>query len=89
VALADAPTIGLPPTGLTVVDALTAGGLAPSGGAARRLVQQSGVSVNNVKLDPADADRLLTAADALHGRYVLLRKGRRDQVVLSTEMTAN
>ncbi|MEJ7765040.1 MAG: hypothetical protein WKF86_06055, partial [Acidimicrobiales bacterium] len=50
--------------------------------AARRLVDQGGVSVNGVKLDRAGAERLLTPADALHGRYLLLRKGRRDQVVL-------
>jgi len=82
VALADAPTCELPIAGLTVVEALVASGLATSGGAARRLVQQGGVSINGVKLDPADAERMLTTADALHGRFLLLRKGKRDQVVL-------
>jgi len=81
-ALADAPTIPLPPGGLTVVEALVAAGLATSGGAARRLVEQGGVSVNGLKLAPAEADRRLTTADAIHGRFVLLRKGKRDQVVL-------
>ena len=83
-AVADAPSTELPASGLTVVEALVTSQLAPSGGAARRLVQQGGVSVNGVKLDPSDADRLLTRADALHGRFLLLRKGKREQVVLRT-----
>ncbi len=84
-ALADAPTCPLPPGGLTVVEALVAAGLATSGGAARRLVSQGGVSVNGHTVDRADPDRLLTPADALHGRFLLLRKGKRDQVVLRPE----
>ena len=83
-ALADAPTAPLPDGGLSVIDALVAGGLAASGGAARRLVDQGGVSINGVKVEPAGAERLLTPSDALHGRYLLLRKGKRDQVVLRT-----
>jgi tyrosyl-tRNA synthetase len=83
-ALADAPTSPLPSDGLTVVEALVAAGLAASGGAARRLVQQGGVSVNGTKVDPGDDERRLTTADALHGRFLLLRKGKRDQVVLRT-----
>jgi tyrosyl-tRNA synthetase len=81
-ALADAPTRPLPPGGCTVVEALVAAGLAASGGAARRLVQQGGVSVNGLKVGPEDAERRLTPSDALHGRFLLLRKGKRDQVVL-------
>jgi len=83
-ALADAPSAPLPGGGLTVVEALVAGGLAASGGAARRLIDQGGVSVNGLKIGPAETDRRLTPADALHGRYLLLRKGKRDQVVLRT-----
>ncbi len=84
-ALADAPAGGLPGAGLTVVEALVAAGLAGSGGAARRLVEQGGASVNGVKVAPADGERLLTAADALHGRFLLLRKGKREQVVLRVD----
>jgi tyrosyl-tRNA synthetase len=79
--VADAPTLDLPPSGLTVVDALVGSRLAASRGAARQLVEQGGVSVNGVKVSPTDAERLLTREDALHGRFVLLRKGR-EQVVL-------
>ncbi len=82
-ALADAPTVPLPGE-ISVLEALVVAGLASSGGAARRLVDQGGVSVNGVKVDPAHAESLLTSSDALHGRYLLLRKGKRDQVVLRT-----
>jgi tyrosyl-tRNA synthetase len=82
-ALADAPTVPLPGE-ISVLEALVVAGLASSGGAARRLVDQGGVSVNGVKVDPAHAELLLTSSDALHGRYLLLRKGKRDQVVLRT-----
>ena len=47
-----------------------------SRGAARKLIQQGGVSVNGAKL-AADATTV-AAADALHGRWLLLRKGQRD-----------
>ena len=82
-ALADAPTVPLPGE-ISVLEALVVAGLASSGGAARRLIDQGGVSVNGVKVDPAHAEFLLTSSDALHGRYLLLRKGKRDQVVLRT-----
>jgi tyrosyl-tRNA synthetase len=80
-ALADAPSGQLPPDPVSVVDGLVLAGLAPSRGAARRLVQQGGVSVNGAKVDPSDDERLLTRADALHGRFLILRKGKQ-QVVL-------
>jgi tyrosyl-tRNA synthetase len=57
-----------------VVDGLVALGLVPSKGAARRLVEQGGASVNG--------QRVASAADSpgepLGGGYYLLRKGARD-----------
>jgi tyrosyl-tRNA synthetase len=47
--------------------------LAASKSEARRLVDQGGVSVNNVK---QEGDRRLEPTDFLHGRWLLLRKGR-------------
>ena len=62
-----------PGTGL--LDAMVAAGLAASNGAARRLLQGGGVGVNGaVANDPA---LRLDAAAALHGRYFLLRRGRK------------
>lgn len=56
--------------------ALADSGLANSRGAARKLVQGGGVSVNGVK--EQDAGRELDFADALHGKYYLLRRGKKN-----------
>ena len=66
--------------GLTVVDALARTGLAASRGAARRTVAQGGAYVNNRRVE--DPDSVLSATDLLHDRYMLLRRGRRDQHLL-------
>jgi tyrosyl-tRNA synthetase len=60
---------------------LTASGLAASNGAAKRLLEQGGVSVNKRKL--AAGDRHLTASDALlTGGHVVVGKGKRDYALL-------
>jgi len=59
--------------GLGLVEALVRTGLASSNGDARRTLAGNGVAVNGVKVGP---DRTLEEGDLLHGRYVLLRKGR-------------
>ncbi|GAA1167385.1 tyrosine--tRNA ligase [Ornithinimicrobium humiphilum] len=61
--------------GTTVIEALVAAGLAESKGAARRLVGEGGVSVNNAKV--TDVEQVLTDEDFLHGRVALLRRGRK------------
>jgi tyrosyl-tRNA synthetase len=60
------------------VDALVAVGLAASRGAARRLVEQGGVSVNGVRVGSA-SDAL---GNALGGGYYLIRKGSKDFALL-------
>lgn len=64
--------------GTSIVDALVATGVVDSKGAARRLVAEGGVSVNNAKVD--DAERLLGEDDFLHGQVALLRRGRKHLV---------
>jgi tyrosyl-tRNA synthetase len=60
---------------------LTASGLAASNGAAKRLLEQGGVSVNKRKL--ASADRHLPAdATLLRGGHVVVGKGKRDYALL-------
>jgi tyrosyl-tRNA synthetase len=60
---------------------LTASGLAASNGAAKRLLEQGGVSVNKRKL--AAADRHLPAdATLLRGGHVVVGKGKRDYALL-------
>lgn len=61
--------------GTSVVDALLATGLADSKGAARRLLGEGGVSVNNVKV--SDPEQVLGEEAFLHGRIALLRRGRK------------
>jgi tyrosyl-tRNA synthetase len=60
---------------------LTASGLAASNGAAKRLLEQGGVSVNKRKIGAAD--RLVDRADAmLRGGHIVVGKGKRDFAVL-------
>jgi len=59
----------------TIVDLLLAGGLVDSKGAARRTVKEGGAYVNNVKI--ADEEWHPAADDALHGQWLVVRKGKR------------
>src|SRR5487761_2183337 len=60
--------------GLSPVDALVAAGAQPSRGAARRLIQQGGLYVNDERWN--DPERLITREQALFGRALLLRAGK-------------
>jgi tyrosyl-tRNA synthetase len=59
-----------------IVDLLVASGLAQSKGAARRTIAEGGVSVNNTKID--DEDWAPQPTDFLHGRWLVLRRGKRN-----------
>ncbi|MFJ8472968.1 tyrosine--tRNA ligase [Kitasatospora sp. NPDC094011] len=59
-----------------VVDLLVAVGLAPSRSAARRTVKEGGAYLNNVKV--TDEEAVPTEADLLHGRWLVLRRGKRN-----------
>ncbi len=59
----------------SVIDALVASGVVASRSAARRAIDEGGAYVNNVKV--ADVDSLLRPEDLLHGRWAILRRGRR------------
>ncbi len=59
----------------TVVDAFVASGLADSKSAARRAVAEGGAYVNNVRVN--DPDQELAGELLLHGKWVVLRKGKR------------
>ncbi|MDE3174421.1 MAG: tyrosine--tRNA ligase [Gemmatimonadota bacterium] len=76
-----ADVAGEAPGQLDVFKLLTASGSAPSGSAARRLLDQGGVSVNKRKL--AAADRYVAAAETLlRGEYVIVGKGRRQYALV-------
>jgi len=53
--------------------------LAKSLADARRQLEQHGIAVNGAKVD---ADRRLGPGDLLQGRWILLRKGKRDWAVV-------
>ena len=66
------PVDELPP----VVDLLAATGLVPSKSAARRAVQEGGAYLNNAKV--TDIEARVGEEDLLHGRYLVLRRGKRN-----------
>jgi tyrosyl-tRNA synthetase len=77
-ALAEAPHAvvatggnGLP----AVVDLMAACGIADSKSAARRAIAEGGAYLNNVKVSVVDA--VPAHSDLLHGRYLVLRRGKR------------
>jgi tyrosyl-tRNA synthetase len=77
-ALAEVPSMEVKPTpsGLpTVVDLLAATGIAASKSDARRVIAEGGAYLNNRKVLAEDAkpDR----ADLLHGRFLVIRRGKR------------
>lgn len=78
---AEAPSTTLAREPVAVVDALARTGLCSSKSDARRQVQQGAVSVNNRKVTD-EAATIDPAADALHGRYAVLRRGRKQYHLL-------
>jgi len=59
----------------TVVDLLAAAGIADSKSAARRMIVAGGAYLNNTRVSAEDA--VLDPASLLHGRFLVLRRGRR------------
>ena len=70
-----------------VLKLLTASGLAASNGAAKRLLEQGGVSINKRKM--TSAGRQIPAGDALlRGEYIVVGKGKRDFALLRVSSRA-
>ena len=82
-ALADAPSTSVSRAeleeGLGIVAVLVTTGLAKSNSEARRLLGAGSVYVNGQRWAE---ERPLGVGDLLHGRWIVLRRGRRDQHVL-------
>ncbi|MFC9653119.1 MULTISPECIES: tyrosine--tRNA ligase [unclassified Streptomyces] len=68
----------------SVTDLFAETGLAPSKSAARRTVKEGGAYVNNVKV--SDADAVPDRTELLHGRWLVLRRGKRN--LAAVEVTA-
>ncbi|WP_050065306.1 tyrosine--tRNA ligase [Rhodococcus sp. RD6.2] len=60
----------------TIVDLLVASGLCDSKGAARRTVKEGGAYINNTKIGAEDWTP--QADDLLHGRWLVIRRGKRN-----------
>ena len=69
--------------GMLLVDLLIHAGLCPSKGQARKDIEGGGVNINNVR--EASATRAVTADDLLFGKHVLLRKGKKNYVVVTAK----
>ena len=60
--------------GINVIDAMSKAGLVPSRGEARRLIQQGGVSVDDVKI--TDPNYIIPLSDFEKG-YIIIKKGKK------------
>jgi tyrosyl-tRNA synthetase len=60
---------------LDIIGLLVASGLVPSNSGARRTVAEGGAYVNNEKI--TDPDAVIDATKLLHGKYLLMRRGKR------------
>ncbi|GAA3429290.1 tyrosine--tRNA ligase [Streptosporangium sandarakinum] len=74
-ALAEVPRAEVPALGAPLVDLLAQSGLVKSKSEARRAVNEGGAYLNNVKV--ADDSYVPTTDDLLHGRFLVLRRGKR------------
>jgi len=76
-ALREASVAELKPGGPdTIADLLVASGLSGSKGAARRTIGEGGAYVNNVRIETEEWQP--QSADFLHGRWLVLRRGKRN-----------
>ena len=69
--------------GGSLVDILIAAGLSPSKGQARKDIQAGGINVNNVRA--TDIALVLSTEHLLFGKFLLLRKGKRNYALVRFE----
>lgn len=67
-------------SGLGLIDALVAGGLAKSKGEARRIIEQGGAYINNRRC--GETTRVLTASDLATESVIVLRAGKQKYALL-------
>ncbi|MCQ1951314.1 tyrosine--tRNA ligase [Arthrobacter sp. zg-Y859] len=78
------PTAVVSPDSLGIIDLLVASKLSKTKSEARRTVSEGGAYVNNIKV--TDADAVVNSKDLLHGRFLVLRRGKRN--LASVEVSA-
>ena len=69
--------------GLPLVELLVHSGLCPSKGQARKDIEGGGVNVNNVR--ESSFQRAVTTNDLLFGKHLLLRKGKKNYVIVTAK----
>jgi tyrosyl-tRNA synthetase len=69
--------------GIPLVELLVHAGLCPSKGQARKDIEGGGVNINNVR--EASVTRTVTTNDLLFSKHVLLRKGKKNYVVVTAK----
>jgi tyrosyl-tRNA synthetase len=69
--------------GIPLVELLVHAGLCPSKGHARKDIEGGGVNINNVR--EASATRVVTSSDLLFDKHILLRKGKKNYVVVTVK----
>ena len=69
--------------GFPLVELLVHAGLCPSKGQARKDIEGGGVNINNLR--EASATRVVIPSDLLFGKHVLLRKGKKNYVVVTAK----
>jgi len=69
--------------GLPLVELLVHAGLCPSKGQARKDIEGGGVNINNIR--EVNFQRAVTANDLLFGKHILLRKGKKNYVVVTAK----
>ena len=78
-AFAELPRTTLDLDAPELVDLLVATGLVGGRSAARRAIGEGGISINNVRVESEDA--VVSPGQLLHGRWALLRRGKRTLAV--------
>jgi tyrosyl-tRNA synthetase len=69
--------------GISLVELLVHAGLCPSKGQARKDLEGGGVNINNVR--EANVARMVTTNDLVFGKHLLLRKGKKNYVVVTAK----
>src|SRR3954469_5938662 len=67
--------------GISLVELLVEAGVTNSKGQARKDIEGGGININNVR--EGNTQRQVTTADLLFGRYLLLRKGKRNYTAVN------
>jgi tyrosyl-tRNA synthetase len=77
----DVPSVEIPRDkfsgeGMPLIELMVAAGASKSKGEARRAIQGGGIYLENIRVN--DVDKKVTMEDAVHGKFIIIRKGARN-----------